>query len=74
MLVLVAGLGLSACGGIEGARYTIDGVGTFSPTAQPERNMTLSMYGSWRDGSSAFPSFGDSKQTSFSVPAIAVGP
>jgi len=64
--------GVSACGGVEGARYQIDGQGKFPTAGQPESSMTLQMYGSWRDGGSDIFSLGSS-QTSFSVPETAVG-
>jgi hypothetical protein len=62
---------LSACGGLEGARYTLDGVGTFSEAAPPDANMTLALSGSWSDRREIDLSGGS---PSFSVAGIPVGP
>jgi len=72
--VCALGLGLSGCGGVDGGRYTIDGVGKFATAGQPESNMTMELHGAWRDGGSdIFPSLGGS-DTQFSRLNLPVGP
>jgi hypothetical protein len=66
---------LAGCGGIDGARYTVDGTATFTAPDTPSSDMTLYVWSVWTDDGSGFhPLGGTENGTRSGQVTVPIGP